>query len=223
MSCRACTIILDRTLNGQDGIYWARFNYPIRQLVVFHDPGKFDAAAVEAFIDQTGKLNAVPMASGKAVGFAKSRGTTVADWQGGSLSLADGLASPEPFLDGLRAYLVERGTEDWNQVVYEIAAEKARNRIFRDEAKKSGYVAGQAGGDMPVVISKEFYWPVERMALTAEEAAVARFVSEKVIMGDEGEEGTKRFDSWLEDLWRERAFEYRGEFLELQEKEPVTQ
>jgi hypothetical protein len=223
MNCRACTIIIDRTLNGKDGIYWARFNYPIRQLVVFHDPGKITSEGVEAFIDRSGELDAVLMASGKAMDYAQSRGTTVGDWRGGSLSLDDALASPEPFLEGLQAYMIERGTEEWNQVAYEIAAEKARNRIFRDEAERNGYAPGEAGGEMPVVMAKAFYWPANLLHLTAEEAAVARFVKEKVIAGGDSEKEKERFDSWLEDLWRGLAFDYRGEMLELQEKVPVKQ
>ena len=40
MSCRACTMLIDRKLNSEEGIYWARFNYPLRIFTVVHDPGK---------------------------------------------------------------------------------------------------------------------------------------------------------------------------------------
>ena len=49
----------------------------------------------------------------------------------------------------------------------------------------------------------------------ADEAASARFLREKVILGDESEAGRKRFDDWLLGLWREINFDFRGEALEI--------
>ena len=58
---------------------------------------------------------------------------------------------------------------------------------------------------------------MDLLPLTPEEAAVARFVREKVVAGDESEEGLVRFDTWLLALWKDLGFDYRGEIVELNE------
>jgi hypothetical protein len=217
MNCRACTILIDRSLNAQEGIYWARFNYPLRIFVAFHDPKKVGAEDLEQALDQTESLDASLIASTAARGFSLLEGGAAAAWKGGSLSVDDALHVSEPFLKQLEGYMIEKGTEEWKQVLYEISGEKVRGRILRAKAGREGYTPGEGGGELPVVIAKDFYWPADLLPLTAEEAAVARLVKEKVILGNEGEEGRMRFDRWLEELWAEAALDFRGEFLELRE------
>ena len=68
---------------------------------------------------------------------------------------------------------------------------------------------------IPAVVAKDFYWPTELLPTTADEAATARFLREKVILGDESEAGRGRFDDWLLELWQEINIDFRGEALEL--------
>jgi hypothetical protein len=215
MNCRACTLILDRNLNEMDGVLWARFAYPARLLTIYLDPGQISASRVEEMINFSGKLNLVLLASGPARDYAAAEGVPVGAWKGGSLSLTEAREAPKRFLSMLEAYMIEPGTDDWHQVLFEISAEEMRNRIFLARAREEGYTPGAAGGELPVFISKDFHYPVELMPLTPEEAAVARYVRERVIEGDESEEGMKKFDSWLLALWKDLGLDFRGEILEL--------
>jgi hypothetical protein len=217
MNCRACTIIIDRVLNGMEGVYWARFSYPVRLLTVYSDPSKASAAAVEELIRSSEKLELVLLESGAAADYAPGEGDPVASWKGGSISLAEARELPARFKPMLDAYSLESGTAEWNQVVYEIVSEAVRGRILLTAAGENGYSPGQGGGELPVFISKDFYWPVELLPLTPEEAAVGTFIREKVVGGDESAEGLVRFDDWLLSLWKDLGFDYRGEILEFSE------
>jgi len=217
MNCRACTIIIDRVLNGMDGVYWARFSYHVRLLTVYSDPAKISASEVEELIMSSDKLELVVLESGAAGDYEPRDGIPVAAWKGGALSLAEARRAPGRFQEMLDAYSLEPGAPEWNQVVYEIVSESVRGRILLAVAGENGYPPGKAGGDLPVFISKDFYWPVELLPLTAEEAAVSSFVRETVVAGDESEDGLMRFDTWLLALWRDIGFDYRGEIIELSE------
>jgi hypothetical protein len=215
MSCRACTMLIDRKLNSDEGIYWARFNYPLRIFTVVHDPGKYPGADLEKFIAEPGELTLVPLGSSPAADSQYQKGDPVVSWTGGSLSLDEARAAPTPFEKTIQDFGIEKGSEDWLQVAYEIAGEEARNRIILAKALAAGYGKGTAEGEIPVVVAKDFYWPTELLPPNAEEAAVARFLREKVILGDESEAGRKRFDDWLLGLWREIRLDFKGEALEL--------
>jgi hypothetical protein len=217
MNCRACTIIIDRVLNGMEGVYWARFSYPVRLLTVYSDPAKVSGSAVEKPITSSDKLELELLESGAAGDYAPREGDPVASWRGGSISLAEARELPGRFREMLDAYSLQPGAKEWDQVVYEIVSETVRGRILLVTAAENGYSPGKGGGDLPVFISKDFYWPVELLPLTPEEAAVGSFVREKVIAGDESEKGLERFDGWLLGVWKDFNFDYRGEIIELSE------
>lgn len=219
MSCRACTLLMDRHLNRVAGVFWGRFNYPLRLLVVYHDSKYVSTAALEEFVNRSGELGAEIMRSTLAGEVVMSVDHPVARWKGGSLTFEEARVAPQPFEGMIEEYMIDRGTEMWVQVVYEIAGEEARNRILRARASAAGYEAGGAAVDIPTFIAKDFYWPVELMPPTPEEAAVSRFLRERVISDDEEEKGRGLFDEWLLELWREIELDFRGEILELQETE----
>ncbi len=216
MSCRACTMLIDRSLNGEEGIYWARFNYPLRLFTAYHDPGRVSSADLEKRISVTGELEAVHLESEPAGEALRGAKGSVASWKGGSLGSGEAEEAFRGFEETIRKYMIEPGMDDWKQVSYEIFGEEARSRILGERARKSGYGPSPGKVDIPVFVSKDFYWPVERLAPTPEEAAVARFLREKVIDGREDEKGKELFDDWLLALWREIGFEFRGEAMELQ-------
>lgn len=215
MACRACTMLIDRKLNRSEGIYWARFNYPLRTFTVVHDPGKYSGVALEKFIAEPGELSLVLLGSGAAAAAQYRKGNPVVSWAGGRLSLVEARASSRPFEKTIIEYGIKKGSEDWDQVAYEIAAEEARNRIILARALAGGFKKGGDGEEILAVVAKDFYWPTELLTTTADEAAIARFLKEKVILGDESETGRKRFDDWLLELWREINLDFKGEALEL--------
>lgn len=217
MNCRACTIIIDRVLNGMDGVYWARFSYPVRLLTVYSDPAKVSGSAVEEFIMSSDKLELVLLESAAAAGYAPRKGDPVAAWKGGDLSLVEARDMPGRFQTMLDVYSLEPGEPEWDQMVYEIVSEAVRGRILLAVAGENGYTPGKTGGELPVFISKDFYWPVDLLPLTSEEAAVGNFVREKVVAGDESEKGLVQFDTWLLGVWKDLGFDYRGEIIELSE------
>jgi len=216
MSCRACTMLIDRALNGEAGIHWARFNYPLRLFTVYHDPVRVKALDLERRISESKELDAVLLKSGTAAGALPGEEGSVATWEGGSLGKAEAEEAFRFFEETIRRQMIEPGTDEWKQVRYEIFGEAARRRILGERARKSGYTASQGQAEIPMVVSKDFYWPVEHLAATAEESAVARFLREKVIHDREDEKGRELFDDWLFALWKEIGFEFRGEVLEFQ-------
>ncbi len=217
MSCRACTMLIDRKLSRQEGVYWQRFNYPLRLMVLYHEPSVYSAEMFITFMAGTGELTAELMESRPAMDARPEKGDPAARWKDGALSLAEAREAPGPFEETLKGAMIEGGTEEWHQVAYEIAGEEVRNRIFRSLAVDAGY--GNRGGkvDMPQVTAKDFYWPVERLPLTADEMAVARYLLHEVLGGEESEAGRERFDDWLRSLWKEKALDFRGEVLEIPE------
>jgi len=50
MSCRACTMLLDRRLSTTAGLFWARFNFPLRTLTVYHDPRALPTRTIVQFV-----------------------------------------------------------------------------------------------------------------------------------------------------------------------------
>jgi hypothetical protein len=208
-------MLVDRSLNKEEGIFWARFNYPLRIFTVVHDPGKYSGAALEKFIAQPGELSLVPLESGPAADYRYREGDPVVSWTGGHLNLEEARAASRPFEKTIEDFGIANGSEDWAQVVYEIAGEESRNRILLAMALAGGFGMGAGKTEIPVVVAKDFYWPTELLPPTADEAAVARLLREKVILGDESEAGRERFDDWLLELWREVDLDFRGEALEL--------
>jgi len=217
MACRACTILIDRALASRKGVFWARFNYPLRLLVVYHDPSVWPVSGVKEFIGQSGELSAALLGSTAARSVRRGSDDPVASWSGGTLSRAEAEKAPARFEKTLEATMIERGTEEWGQIAYEIAGEEVRTRIFLSLARAGGYGEGGSPVELPVVISKDFYWPVELLPLTTDEAAIARFIRQEVVRGDETEVGRERFDDWLFDLWKDAALDFRGEILEVPE------
>jgi copper chaperone CopZ len=213
MSCRACTMILDRNLEKKEGVFWARFNYPLRLFTVYHDPAVATVADLEGFVDQHEELDVVVMGSRPAAELL-SRGGDVARWTGGSFSLEEAAALPTRFKEGLDDYMLDEGTSEWFQVVYEIAGEAVRNRILQKIAAENGY-DGKEGTALPFVVSKDFYWPSDRLEPTREESAMARYIHEKIVMGEEGKKGAELFDAWLMKLYGELEFIFLGESMEL--------
>lgn len=215
MSCRACTLLLDRHLAKEKGVLWARFNYPLRLFTAYHDPDVMSVTKLEEFVDQHEELDVVLMESRPAASFPK--GDAVAVWRGGSYALSDALALPPKFQQGLSDYMLDEGTPEWYQVVYEIAGEDVRNLILQGLARKNGFDGAEAA-ELPFVVSKDFYWPSGNLEPTADEKAMARYVSKEILGGEEGhKESIKKFDAWLKVLYEELDFEFRGEIMELQE------
>lgn len=215
MSCRACTIIIDRHLMQKEGVHWERFNYPLRLLFIYHDPRQFPVSAAKDFIDATGELTAVLLESRPVKELRPEKGAAVATWKGGSLSPGEAKEARSPFEKSILDYMIEEGTNEWNQVAFEIAGEAVRIRIFRALAEAEGFQGDSGGVEQPVVLAKDFYWPLEMLPLTDEEAMVARYIRENILLGDETEIGRERFDKWLFELWKEIALDFRGEGLEL--------
>jgi hypothetical protein len=205
MACRACTMLVDRKLNREEGIYWA----------VVHDPGKYSGVALEKFIAEPGELSLALLGSGPAASFLYRKGDPVVTWTGGSLSLEEARTSSRPFEETILDFGIKKGSEDWAQVAYEIAAEEARNRIILAMALAGGFDKGVVEEEILTVVAKDFYWPTELLPPTADESAMARVLREKVMLGDESEAGRERFDDWLLGLWQEIALDFKGEALEL--------
>lgn len=130
MTCRACTMILDRHLNREEGIYWARFNYPLRLLVVHHDPRKVPADALEDFVDRSEEFRAVHLGSSPAWGFRSGKAVPVASWSGGSFSPGQASRRLEPFLPVLWREFGDHENEEKTQAAYEILGEMVRTEIL---------------------------------------------------------------------------------------------
>ena len=215
MSCRACTMLIDRALNVEEGIYWARFNYPLRLFTAYHDPGKVRVQDLEKRISATGELKAVLLESAPAAGALAPGKAGIASWKGGSLGAGEAEEAFRFFEQTVRSNMIEPEMDEWKQVSYEIFGEEARNRIFKEQARRSGYGPSPGAVDLPMFIAKDFYWPVGHLPATAEEGAVARFIGETVTGGREDGEGRGLFDEWLLGLWKEIGLDFRGEALEL--------
>lgn len=217
MACRACTILIDRALVDRKGVFWARFNYPLRLLVVYHDPSVWPVSGVKEFIDQSGELKATLLESLTARSARPGDDDPVASWSEGTLSRSEAGTATERFRKTLGEMMIEKGTEEWSQIAYEITGEEVRTRIFLSLARTGGYDEGDSPVELPVVIAKEFYWPVDLLPLTADEAAIARFIGREVLRGNENEVGRERFEDWLLNLWKDTALDFRGEALEVAE------
>lgn len=215
MTCRACTLLLDRRLAATPGIYWSRFNYPLRLFVVHHDPKTASLRSIRELIGSTGELATEVLATGPSASFGPAGDTDFVSWKGGAVGPREARGIPERFLADLDANGFERGQNEFDQVLYEILGEEVRNRVFASRAAAAGYRAGPAGTPLPTVVAREFYYPESELETGPAEAGVARFLLERVLLGDEGEAGRERFDSWLLQLWREIGLDFRGEYLEV--------
>jgi len=214
MSCRACTMLLDRNLAGTDGIYWARFNYPLRLLVAYHDQRRVSAGQLEEMASAA-ELRAERLETYPAAGYAPGRHMRVAAWKGGGIGLEEAREIPERFRAGLKANLLEPSDPEYRQVIDEIVGEEVRTRILAERAAAAGYATGPADTVLPAVIARDFYYPADALKPTPQEAGIARFLMEKVLLGDEGEKGRARFDDWLRDLWKDARLDLRVEYLEV--------
>jgi copper chaperone CopZ len=210
MSCRACTMMLDRNLSRTPGVLWARFNYPLRLLTVYHDPRKTAAEAIVASIGASGELRAVHLETRPARNARPAVKDSLASWKGGSVAAAAAPAILKPFEPTLREQLGD--SPERAQVIYEILGEAVRNRILAALAKKEGYAKGGSPPPLPDVVAKDFYWPEKLLPLTPDEAAIARFLSAGVLKAGGNER--KDFEAWLLGLWRSIGFDFRGEVAE---------
>lgn len=209
MSCRACTMMLDLNLNRTPGILWARFNYPLRLLTVYHDPKKASSDAIAAFVAKAKELKAVFLESRPATGFKPSSKGSLAVWKAGTVGAAEAAAILKPFEASLREQL--GGSEERPQVEYEILGEAVRNRILFGLARKGGYTGKGQTGSLPEVVAKDFYWPDSLVPLTSDEASVGAFLKDKVLTAPAEPQRRKDFDAWLLRLWRKIGFDFRGE------------
>ena len=210
MTCRACSVAMDVRLSEKDGVYWSRFNYPLRLLTVYHDPKKVPAEAITATVHLAKEFRAVPLASRPAAGYRPSKKSPLATWKGGTAAVADAEGILRPFEANLRKEI--RDSEEVIQVRYEILGEAVRNRILLERAKKAGYPGKSAVAQLPEVLAKDFYWPDNLLDVSPSEAAIAGFVTTEVMAGKMND--PKAFDAWLLKLWREIEFDFRGEALE---------
>lgn len=208
MTCRACTLMLDLHLNRTPGVYWARFNYPLRLLTVYHDPRKASSSSVAAVVDKAGELTAVALGSRPAARFAPGPKAPLAAWKGGSVAKGEARAILTPFQASLREQLGDSAERP--QVEYEILGEAVRHRILLGLARKAGHRKDSAAS-LPEVVAKDFYWPEDRLALTPDEAAVAAFLHRSVLTARTEEQRRRDFDAWLLDLWRSIDLDFRGE------------
>lgn len=213
MSCRACTLILDRRLAEMEGVYWARFNYPLRLFTAYHDPAMVSVDAMGDFVNAHEELDAVHMESLPA-SEAFRPGGEIAAWEGNVFSEAEARDLPAKFKKGLEDYMIDEGMPEWHQVIYEITGEEIRNRILIGLAKEKGF-SGSDKTALPFVVAKDFYWPSDRLDPTADESAMAKFVVQEILGGTEGKDAIERFDNWLLAFYRKQDFVFRGENLEL--------
>ena len=214
MTCRACTMLLDRRLGATPGVYWNRFNFPLRLLVVYHDPAVAPPDSILALVGSSGELRAEALRSALVSALPPGEETTLASWKGGALSAKEAQAEIDRFAASLGKTDVVEGSEEWDQFSYEIIGEAVRGRILRERAAAAGFRTGPPGTTLPAVIPREFYWPAHALAPTPEEAGVARFLREQVLLGDEGDKGRARFDDWLLALWRAIDLDFRAEARE---------
>lgn len=211
-------MLLDRRLSTTAGVLWVRFNFPLRTLTIYHDPRALPAGTIARFVAETGELRAEELGNLPASRFAPTPAPAAASWKGGSLPLAEARTFPRRFLPTLKLSLLEEGDPEYAQVIYEIVGEGVRDRVLQARAAAAGYASGPPETPLPSVLPREFYWPAEARQPTPAEAGVARFLLEKVMLGDEGSEGRARFDEWLLALWREIGLDYRGEYLEAESR-----
>jgi hypothetical protein len=210
MTCRACSIPMDIHVNGKEGVYWGRFNYPLRLLTVYHDPKKASADTIRAIVDQAKEFRTVFLESRPAAEFKPSPNAPLATWKGGAVPAAKVKTILQPFEEHLRAELGD--SEEVPQVRYEILGEAVRNRLLAARAKKAGFPGKRAVSRLPEVVIKEFYWPEKMLPLSPDETAIAGFVLVQVLGGDQN--NRRAFENWLLNLWRGIAFEFRGEAVE---------
>ncbi len=213
MTCRACTMLLDRRMVTTEGIYWSRFNYPLRLLIVYHDQRLISTGALRDLVSQ-GELRAEMAESYPASGYYPDRRVRVAAWRGAGVTVEEAGGFPERFRATLKRNMLEPGDGEYEQVISEIVGEEIRRRVLAEQAAAAGYAAGPVETVLPPVLSREFYYPADALRPTPIEAGIALFLKEKVLRGDEGEKGRSRFDAWLHDLWKEVRLDFRPEYLE---------
>lgn len=217
MTCRACTMLLDRKLNTAKGVYWARFNFPLRLLTVYHDPKTYPTANVEKLMDGSSELRALHLASAPAASFKPGKSTPLASWKGGKVEGSGAGRILDPFREYLAKEMGE--SDEKTQVFYEILGEAVRTRILAALAAKEGFRGETRLEELPRPIIKDFYWFKEIAAPSREDRAIAEFLGKKVLTGTPDAE-MKLFDGFLSDLWKKSALDFRGEFLEIPPPRP---
>lgn len=213
MACRACTLLLDRKLVETEGVFWARFNFPLRLLVVYHDQGKVSTGTLRELVSQ-GELKAEMLESYPASGYYPGRLARVAGWRGGEMLLEEAQTLPERFRTNLKRQGIEPGDLEYPQIAGEIVGEEVRRRILAERAATAGFPTAPVETVLPPVLAREFYYPEDALPPTPVEAGIALFLKEKVMLGDDGELGRARFDAWLRGLWKETRLDFRPEYLE---------
>lgn len=213
MTCRACTLLLDRKLAQTKGVYWARFTFPLRLLVAYHDQGTVSTGALRDLVSQA-ELRAELLESYPASGYFPGRRVRVAGWKGGEMPLAEAQELPEAFRPTLQREGIEPGDGEYPQIAGEIVGEEVRRRILSERAAAAGFPSGPADTVLPPVLAREFYYPADALRPTPAEAGIALFLKQKVLLGDEGEIGRARFDAWLRSLWKDVRLDFRPEYLE---------
>jgi hypothetical protein len=212
MSCRACTMLLDRRLFNTPGIYWARFNYPIRLFTIYHDPNVFTNSELEELAGKAGEIEIKLISQKKAVAFSPTSKSLLARWEGGELKENEITKILAPFKDFLTS---EMGVESYERlkVEQEILGEALRHRIFLNEAKKAGF-RGKTPADIPALMLKDFYWPTDLRPLTRDESTVMAFLDEAVLV-EPAHKDIETFDAYLYKLWRDKKVEFFGEYAEI--------
>ncbi len=210
MSCRACTTILDKKIGKMEGVYWARFNFPLRLLTVYRDPKTAPAQSLAALVDNSGELKAKLLHEEPSSKILADKNKELAKWDGAKLALSESGAILKPFEENLKSLMGE--TPETAQVRYEILGEALRNKMILVEASAVRQKPAPALTDLPPVIAKDFYWPDSLRPLSENEKTVGAFIEERVTKKD-FENGRKLFDEWLFGLYRKAKFDFRGELF----------
>lgn len=211
MSCRACAMMLHRKINGSKGVYWARFNFPLRLLTLYHSPQSFPASNVTGAMDGSSELKATLIAQKPASVFKPGKTAKLASWNGARVDSSE----KEPILKPFASYLTaEMGESDERtQVYYEILGENARNRLLWSMAMKEGVEDLPSIKEFPRPVMKDFYWQENTAPTTPTDRAVAAYVS-KMTSGSSPKDEMKQFEDLLKRIYAETAFEFTGEYAE---------
>lgn len=212
MSCRACTVVMDRRLAKMPGVLWARFNYPLRLLTVYHEPAELGAQTLIEWVAGSEELRAVPLETRPTAELQPAAGRPIASWRETTVTSEAVEQARQRFVPVLdREFGTDEGGER-PQVEYEILGEIVRNRLVAEEARRLQLDTDQAVSDLPLVVQRDFYWP-PREPITAEERAMAVLLTERVLGDPFSGEARERFDAWLLELYRKVDLQFAGELL----------
>lgn len=211
MACRACSMILDRKINNSKGVYWARFNFPMRLFTIYHDPKAYPTKNIENYMDGSAELKAVLLSSAPAAKFKPTNKSQLASWKGGKADVSEMEMVLRPFKDYLNKELGD--TPEKVQLYHEILGEAMRNRALAQLAKSEGFNGDTKITDLPNPIVKDFYWTDDIAAPSRDDRAITEYLTAKVLTEKVTNE-MEAFDLFLLDFWKKSGMDFRGEYLE---------